>query len=288
MKVNVVTGGGSGIGRAVAAMLPKDETVVIAGRSPEKLERTARELNAEGRGVLTAVCDVSRREAVRELARYASSLGDVDRVVHCAGVSGSMADCDTIIRINALGTVHVNQEFYKVMRGGCIVDTSSDSGYMLPKLLLPRRAVYRLALTDEEAFAAKMSRRARLTGSGYINSQLAYMLSKNFARWYSEHCAFKYMALKGIRVFSISPGFVKTPMTEREKSKESENMLSYTGPGRGAEPEELAYVMTALTDVRAAYLIGSDILCDGGAVNNGFGVLTARKRCKKQSLSENW
>ena len=288
MKINVVTGGGSGIGRAVAAMLPEDETVIIAGRTLRKLEDAARELGAQGRSVLTAVCDVSRRGDVSELARFAASLGGVDRVVHCAGVSGSMADCETIIRINALGTVHVNQEFYKVMRGGCIVDIASDSGYMLPKLLLPGKRVYRLALTDEEAFAAKMSGRARLTGNKEINSQIAYMFSKDFARRYSAGCAFKYMALRGIRVFSVSPGYVKTPMTEIEKRKESENMLSYTGLRRAAEPEELAYVITALADDRARYLIGSDILCDGGAVGNGFGALTAGKKYSERSLTENW
>ncbi|MBP5166895.1 MAG: SDR family NAD(P)-dependent oxidoreductase [Oscillospiraceae bacterium] len=288
MKVNVVTGGGSGIGKAVAAMLPKDGPVIIAGRTPQKLERTALELNAEGCRILTAVCDVSKREDVRALALYASSLGDVDRVIHCAGVSGSMADRETIIRINALGTLHVNQEFFKVMRGGCIVDIASDSGYMLPRILLLRRSAYRLALADEDAFAAKAARKARLVGKDRIDCQIAYMISKDFARRYSERCAFKYMALKGIRVFSVSPGFVKTPMTELEKSKESENMLSYTGHRRGADPEELAYVITALADERARYLIGSDILCDGGAVNNGFGALTARKRCKERSLTENW
>ena len=288
MKVNVVTGGGSGIGKAVASMLPKDETVIIAGRTPQKLEKTARELGGQGRRILTAVCDVSKREDVRRLAQYASSLGDTDKVVHCAGVSGSMADRETIIRINALGTVHVNQEFYKVMRGGCIVDIASDSGYMLPKLLLPRKSAYRLALTDEEAFAAKMSRKARLTPDEGINSQIAYMISKDFARRYSAGCAFKYMALRGIRVFSVSPGYVKTPMTEAEKRAESENMLSYTGLRRGAEPEELAYVITALADDRARYLLGSDILCDGGAVGNGFGALTARKKYYERSAKEHW
>ena len=287
MKINVVTGGGSGIGRAVAAMLPKDETVIITGRGLKKLDQTAAELNAAGCHVLTMACDTSRREEVRALAEYAASLGEVDKVIHCAGVSGSMADRETIIRINALGTVHINQEFYKVMNGGCIVDIASDSGYMLPKLMLPGKSVYRLALTDEEAFVAKMARKAKL-GKEEIGSQIAYMISKNFARWYAGQCAYKYMATKHIRVLSVSPGFVKTPMTDAEQGEATETMLSYSGWKRGAEPEELAYVITALADDRARYLIGADILCDGGAVTNGFGMLTATKRYNEQSLNENW
>ena len=121
-----------------------------------------------------------------------------------------------------------------------------------------------------------------------VSSQIAYMISKNFARWYAERCAFKYMATKGIRVLSVSPGFVKTPMTDAEQGEATDTMLSYTGWKRGAEPEELAYVITALADERARYLIGADILCDSGAVNNGYGMLTATKRYDERSLKENW
>lgn len=287
MKINVVTGGGSGIGKAVAAMLPKDETVIITGRSVGKLEKTVEELNAAGCHTVAAACDVSKREDVRKLAEHAASMGEISKVIHCAGVSGSMADRETIMRINALGTVHVNQEFYKVMNGGCIVDTASDSGYMLPKIMLPGKSVYRLAITDEEAFVSKMTKKAKL-GKEEISSQIAYMISKNFARWYAANCAFKYMATKGIRVLSVSPGFVKTPMTDAEQGEATDTMLSYSGWKRGAEPEELAYVITALADDRARYLIGADSLCDGGCVNNGYGMLTATKRYDERSLSENW
>ncbi len=287
MKINVVTGGGSGIGKAVAAMLPKDETVIITGRNLDKLNKTAEAMNTEGCRIQAMTCDVSRREDVRKLAEYAASLGEVSKVIHCAGVSGSMADRETILRINALGTVHVNQEFCKVMNGGCIVDIASDSGYMLPKLMLPGKKVYRLAITDEEAFIAKMTKKAKL-GKEEISSQIAYMISKNFVRWYAERCAFKYMVNRGIRVLCVSPGFVKTPMTDKEQGEATDIMLSYTGLRRGAEPEEIAYVITALADDRARYLIGADILCDNGAVTNGYGLLTAAKRCTGQSLKENW
>ena len=77
-------------------------------------------------------------------------------------------------------------------------------------------------------------------------------------------------------------------MTDKEQGEATDTMLSYTAFRRGAEPEELAYVITALADDRARYLIGTDILCDGGAVNNGYGMLTATKRYKEQSLKENW
>ena len=87
-KVCVVTGGGSGIGKAVAQSLPKDCTVIITGRNEEKLQKTADELNKEGCHIVVRACDVSKRSDVTSLAEYAKSLGEVKIVVNAAGISG--------------------------------------------------------------------------------------------------------------------------------------------------------------------------------------------------------
>ena len=58
--------------------------------------------------------DVSNCTEVHSAQSW-QELGQVTKVIHAAGISGSMADAEKIIRINALGTVYVNQEFYKVM-----------------------------------------------------------------------------------------------------------------------------------------------------------------------------
>ncbi len=287
-KVYVVTGGGSGIGKAVATMLPKEDTVVITGRSLNKLEAVAEELNATGAHIVAKTCDVSKRDSVKELAEYAASLGEVNKVFNCAGISGSMGDVDTIFRINSLGTVYVNQEFYKVMNGGVICDIASDSGYMLVPQLTPTEEVYQLVLNDEEMFFQAVSKYANVAGSPERNANIAYLISKNFAKWYSQNCAFKYSYNKGIRVFSVSPGFVKTPMTDAEQSESTDTMLGYTGLQRGAEAEELAYVITALADDRASYLLGADVICDAGCVNNGYGSMTATIKYDKKCLEQGW
>lgn len=287
-NVCVVTGGGSGIGKAIVSELPKESTVIITGRSLDKLEKTADEFNKNGYHVIAASCDVSSRDDVKKLAAFAASHGEVKKVIHCAGVSGSMADRETIIKINALGTMYVNQEFYKVMNGGVICDISSNSGYILPKLLLPSKKVYYLALSDEEAFLKKMTKKAKLLKKEDINTQIAYMISKNFVRWYANGCAYKYMANKNIRVFSVSPGFVKTPMTDKEAGEATDILLTYTGLNRGAEAEELAFLVAALSDERCAYLMGADVICDGGCINNGYSFLSATKKYDKHALKENW
>lgn len=278
-QVCVITGGGSGIGRAVAEALPHDCLVVITGRHEEKLKRVADEVEVQGAHVATKTCDVSVRAEVAELAAYAASLGQVVKVIHAAGISGSMGDPEKIVRINALGTVYVNQEFYKVMESGCIVDVASNSGYMLPKILVPE-AKYPLAVTDEDAFVKALVHRACAVRMKDVDPQLAYMISKNFARWYSAKCAFKYMRLKHIRVFSVSPGYVETPMTEKEKGKTTDILLSYAGSARGAHPEELAYLICALADERCSYLMGTDVLCDAGCIEGGYRLMTAMNEKK--------
>ena len=76
-NVHVVTGGGSGIGKAIATMLPKEDTVIITGRTLAKLEKTAASINESGAHVVATTCDVSKRSDVKKLAEYAASLGAV-------------------------------------------------------------------------------------------------------------------------------------------------------------------------------------------------------------------
>ncbi|MGN1399034.1 MAG: SDR family oxidoreductase [Erysipelotrichaceae bacterium] len=288
MNVNVVTGGGSGIGKAIVTALEKQETTVITGRNLDKLNKVADSLNQQGYHVIATTCDVSSLDDVKKLAEYAGSLGEVKKVFHCAGISGSMGSREKIIRTNACGTVHINREFYKVMNGGVICDVASDSAHMLPSILLPKDKTYNLILADEEKFVAAMCKKARMFRKEAIDVNIAYFISKNFVQWYVRKCAYKYLAEKNIRVFSISPGFVKTPMTDAEASEATETMFSYTGLHRGAEPEEIAFLALALADERCGYFVGADVLVDGGVVNNGYGMFNARKPYDKASLKENW
>ena len=271
----------------MAEALPREGTVIITGRTLAKLQRTADQLNDKGHHVVPLTCDVSNRSEVRALAEKAAQLGRVAKIIHAAGISGSMANPETIVRINALGTVYVNQEFYKVMDGGVIVDIASNSGYMLPGVMIPRHA-YPLALTDENAFVKRLVSRASIMRNKDVDPQMAYMISKNFARWYAAGCAFKYMRRRGIRVLSVSPGYVETPMTEKEKGKATDILLSYSGPARGAKPEELAFLIVSLADERCGYLMGTDVLCDAGCINAGYGLTVATNENKHPSADGLW
>lgn len=264
-KVCVITGGGSGMGLEAAKFMPKDKIIVLSGRTEAKLKKAVAELSALGFEAYAKTCDTSKRESVKALVSYAVSLGEVKTVINSAGLSPAMADPETIVRVNALGTVYMNEEFSKVMKkGSVIVDVASNSAYVLPKFLINKK-VYALADQDEEKFVAKIVKKAKLAKGDYQRSGFAYALSKNFVVWYAKKCAFEY-GPKGIRVVSLSPGLIATDMGNLE-AKDGGMLIGFSAEERMGKPEELGYALATVADERNGYLAGVDVLCDGGSTN---------------------
>lgn len=263
--VVVITGGGSGMGLAAAKFMSKDKIIIVSGRTEKKLEKAVAELTELGYEAYGKACDTSKRESVKALAEYAASLGNVRNVINSAGLSPNMADPETILRVNALGTVYMNQEFRKVMKAGSvIVDVASNSAYILPKFLLATK-LYPLAETDENLFVQKFIKKSHLAKDDYGRSGLAYSHSKNFVTWYAKKCAYEFGAA-GIRVCSLSPGLIATDMGNLE-AKEGGNLLDTCCEHRMGTPEELGYALATVADERNGYLAGVDVLVDGGSVN---------------------
>ena len=264
-KVCVITGGGSGMGLEAAKFMPKDKIIVLSGRTEAKLKKAVAELSALGFEAYAKTCDTSKRESVKALVSYAVSLGEVKTVINSAGLSPAMADPETIVRVNALGTVYMNEELSKVMKkGSVIVDVASNSAYVLPKFLINKK-VYALADQDEEKFVAKIIKKAKLAKGDYQRSGFAYALSKNFVVWYAKKCAFDY-GPKGIRVVSLSPGLIATDMGNLE-AKDGGMLIGFSTEERMGKPEELGYALATVADERNGYLAGVDVLCDGGSTN---------------------
>ncbi|MBQ7323868.1 MAG: SDR family NAD(P)-dependent oxidoreductase [Clostridia bacterium] len=265
-NVCVITGGGSGMGLEAAKYMPKDKIIVISGRTMSKLENGVNELKALGYTAYAKTCDTSNRESVKELVEFATSLGEVKNVINSAGVSPAMKGTpESILRINALGTVYINQEFSKVMnKGSVIVDVSSNSAYILPSIIIPKKA-YALAETDEAAFLKKLIKRSSIAKGEYQQKGFAYSLSKNFVVWYAKKCAFEY-GVKGIRVVSLSPGLIATDMGNLEK-EDGGMLIPFSAEERMGRPEELGYALATVADERNGYLAGVDVLCDGGSTN---------------------
>ena len=262
-EVCVITGGGSGMGLAAAKYMPKEKIIVVTGRTMSKLENAVRELNDLGYEAYAKTCDTSVREQVRELAEFAASLGEIKNVIHSAGLSPAMADPEKLIRVNALGTVYVNEEFSRLMHAGSvIVDISSNSAYMIPGFLASKK-VFSLADTDEVLFLKKILALPNKL-KGYQAAGLAYGLSKKFVIWYAAKCAFAY-GERGIRVCSLSPGLIATDMGNLE-AEEGGGLLKTTAEKRMGKPEELGFAIASVADERNGYLAGVDVLVDGGSV----------------------
>lgn len=263
-KVTVITGGGSGMGLEAAKFLDPAKLIVISGRTVSKLEKAQKELEKLGFKVYPHSCDTSDRKSVKDLVKFAGKLGEVTQVLNCAGVSPTMATPETIMKINALGTVHVNQEFSKVMpKGSVIVDIASCSAYQVPEFALPKK-FYPLADKNEKEFLRKMLKRTRLMPDDYLKAGMAYAFSKHFVIWYAKKSAFLY-GPKGIRVCSVSPGLIDTTMGKAEADKSGE-LFSKTCENRMGKPEELGFAIATIADERNGYLAGVDVLVDGGAI----------------------
>ena len=260
----IITGGTGGVGLATAAILGRDHHVVLADLDGERLDAAAEELSTAGVGASTAVCDITDRTSVENLFAAAARTGRVRAVVHTAGVSPLMGSPERIIRINALGTVHVTEAALAAAGpGSALVSVSSMAGHMLPSPLLPRRA-FRHALTNPARMTASLTRLATL-GPGAAGPGTAYSLSKAFVIWYTAAMAASF-GEKGARALTVSPGSFDTDMGRLEKASGSERMLDFAALKRFGRPEEIAELLAFCAGERAGYLTGTDVLCDGGTI----------------------
>lgn len=271
-KVCVITGGSSGIGFATARRMgKKGYTLVLAARTPSKLEKAIAELAQEGIHAFSCRCDISDWNSVRNLAHFAQWMGRVEIVLHIAGMSPHMGDAEKIMRGNALGTVYIHDAFYPILaERGCLVDTSSMSAYLTPAFIMPKRA-FPLASTDREIFLKKMMARVNLIPKKN-RAGFAYAVSKYFVIWYARHEAARFGA-KGVRVLSITPGNFETPMGELEKD-EAQTYLKFNAIKRLGKPDEIAALFEAVSDPAIGYLTGSDLICDGGCIASGAGAFS--------------
>ena len=84
--------------------------------------------------------------------------------------------------------------------------------------------------------------------------------------WYAKKCAFEF-GEKGIRVVSLSPGLIATPMGNAEKEKGmAASQIDATCEHRMGTPEGLGYALATVADERNEYLAGTDVLVDGGTI----------------------
>lgn len=264
MPVSVITGGAGGMGLATAKVVGRTHSVVLCDVRVDRLESAIQELDAEGIAATAIDCDVTDPGAVTALFEAAAGLGPIASVIHTAGVSPSMGDADYVLRTNALGTLHVNEEFYRVAGGGAaIVNVASMAAYLLPAEMLPEQH-FSLAFDDEEKFVAEMMAACGVVAEAQ-RSSIAYPISKAFVKWYSSSQAERFNG-RGLRIVSVSPGSIYTEMGRLEEQAGAGAMVEAAAVPRWGTPEEMAELLAFCASDKASYLTGTDILNDGGVI----------------------
>lgn len=263
-NVVVITGGAGGIGLATAKVVGKEHAVLIADVNQERLDAAKQELDVLDISCETVICDITDETSVAEMTKKAEALGAITAAIHTAGISPQMGKADAIMKVNAIGTVLVNQAFLACATERFVmVNIASMGGYQLPRILMPRRS-YKLAFSSTDRLLKKLLRPTKLLPAK-LRPGIAYAISKSFVIWYTQAIAGKF-GVKGARIVSLSPGSIDTRMGRLEKDHGAGTMADISALKRFGTPEEIAEVLAFLVSDKASYITGTDILVDGGTI----------------------
>jgi NAD(P)-dependent dehydrogenase (short-subunit alcohol dehydrogenase family) len=245
-KVAVVTGGTSGIGRALSLGLADAGADVIAtARRKEQVDDTANEIEARGRQTLRLASDVGDRSTLETLlAAVLERFSKVDILVNCAGMIKRTPTLDlpeaewtNILNTNLTGTLRACQVFGRHMleRGyGRIINIASLNSFV--------------ALSEVAAYAASKAGVASLTRS------LAVEWSK-----------------KGVTVNAVAPGVFRTDLNAQllDSTPRGQELLMRTPMGRFGKTEELVGAVVYLASDSASFVTGQILVVDGGFLASG-------------------
>lgn len=244
-KVAIITGSGSGIGRATALLFSKEGAkVVVVDCNKEKGEDTVNVIRKRGGKATFIPTDISRALDVKRMVdRTCQIYEKIDILVNNAGVyiKGDVVnvreeDWDRIISINLKGAFLCSKYCISEMLnsgGGVIVNVASEAGIVA------------------------------------IRDQVAYNVSKSGIISLTKSTALDF-AHKNIRVNCMCPGTTETPLVKAAIEKESDpvkarRLLEQVRPlNRLGKPEEIAYGILFLASDEAAYATGSSLIEDGG------------------------
>jgi 2-keto-3-deoxy-L-fuconate dehydrogenase len=249
-KTAIVTGAGSGIGKAIARRFAAaGGSVYLLDMQEERAQETAEQIAADGSPkATTVVCDVTDSGAVgREFAKIASARS-LDMLVNSAGVAHigrldttSEKDFERVFRVNVLGVYLCMQAAVGPMKrngGGVILNLAS------------------------------------IAATAGLNDRFAYSMSKGAVLSMTLSVAKDYLADK-IRCNAISPARIHTPFVDAflrqyypGHEAEMFSKLSHAQPvGRMGSPEEVASLALFLCSDEASFITGADIPLDGGFFN---------------------
>jgi len=262
-KVVVVTGAAGGMGRSVADLLSgrTGHHVLVVDLDGVLAAATARDLVAAGHEASAFHCDVADRESVFAAANHAMQFGQIELIVHAAGVAPpAVQDPAAILEVNLFGTIHVLDAFDPQRTGlRSAVVVASSGAYRSFSHPLDRELAH---LAPGDGVIDSLLERADVIDRPVA----AYALAKRGCLVQVARRCVDWGRL-GARVNSVSPGLIAdTPMGQRAAGGVASSMGIDSALGRAGLAREVAEVVTFLCSDRAAYVTGVDVLVDGGFV----------------------
>jgi NAD(P)-dependent dehydrogenase (short-subunit alcohol dehydrogenase family) len=244
-KTALVTGAGTGIGRSIAlAFARHGAAVVVAGRSAEPLTQTVKLIERNGGRATAITADITRSAEIAQLVQQVTAAyGSLDIAVNNAGTLtafGPVGDIDEnqwseLLAVNLTGTLLAMKHQIAQMRrngGGVIINISSTLGAHM-----------------------------RLPGLG------AYVATKAAVSALTRNAALDHIH-EGIRINAVSPGPADTPMSYRpgeDRADRDARMRQQLPAGRVADLDEIAAAVLYLASPEAGFVVGTDLVVDGGA-----------------------
>jgi NAD(P)-dependent dehydrogenase (short-subunit alcohol dehydrogenase family) len=255
----VVVGAG-GMGMAAARRLAQRHRVLVADLDPGRAEGAAAALRTEGGDATGVACDVTRAADVDRLAATVDDMGGFRVLAHVAGLSPSMGDFRSIMRVNLLGAALVAEALRpraSVGAAAILISSLAAHNFTPPE---PIAALLRGA--DDPALAETL---AAELGEADATPQRAYVLSKWGLMAYCRRQAAAW-GERGARIVSLSPGMIATPMGAREfeQSPTKRSLFERTPLRREGTMLEIADAIEFLASDRASFISGTDLLVDGG------------------------
>jgi len=247
-KVAIVTGGGRGIGKAIAQGFAKaGARVAITSRKMNDLEATAAEIKAFGGEAFPVQAHLGKMEEInRMVSAVMDKFGWIDILVNNAGTAPALASVlnsderlwEAIINLNMKGLYFTSQAVARIMKkqgGGKIINIASVDGFK-PE---PGVSIYSISKAGVR------------------------MVTKAFAM---------ELAPFNIQVNTIAPGPINTQMLNshwvnlppEDAKKQKDIMAEMTAMGRIGEPEEIAGAAVYLASAASSYTTGAEIVIDGG------------------------
>ena len=237
----IVTGAGSGIGRAVARLLAANgAAVLVADISEVGVKSVAAEIQAAGGTVVSLVGDVTDQEFANRCVAAASELGPLRIAVNNAGIAGASAPVGE----------------YPLDSWRRVIDVNQNAVFYGMRAQLPAIAA--------AGYGGAIVNIASILGSVGFPNAAAYVTAKHAIVGLTKNAAIEY-GDQQVRVTAVGPGFIRTPLVDATLDDEAQQALAAKhATGRLGTSEEVAALVAFLVSDAATFVTGSYHLVDGG------------------------